>query len=106
MLEHLGAEDPTKAARTDWTRIREATHNQRLLGLDYYSGRHRTHGHRHNYSSQLFDAYTYTVDRSTMLLELDEIRRQARETKPLVLLARDRAHSRNIDLAKLRASAA
>src|SRR5213080_1122463 len=102
MLEQLGVEDPTKVARTDWTRIREATHSQRLLGLDYYSGGHLTHGYRHNYSSQLFDAYTYTVDRSTMLLDLDEIRRQAREIKPLVLLAGYSAYSRKIDFAKLR----
>src|SRR2546430_7779249 len=102
MLEQLGIEDPSKVARTDWTRIREATHNQRLLGLDYYSGGHLTHGYRHNYSSQLFDAYTYTVDRSTMLLDLDEIRRQAREIKPLVLLAGYSAYSRKIDFAKLR----
>src|SRR6185436_16856874 len=77
MLEKLGIEDPSKVERTDWTKIREATHSQRLLGLDYYSGGHLTHGYRHNYSSQLFDAYTYTVDRKTMLLDLDEVRRQA-----------------------------
>ena len=102
MLEQLGIEDPSKVARTDWNRIREATHNQRLLGLDYYSGGHLTHGYRHNYSSQLFDAYTYTVDKKTMLLDLDEIRRQAREIKPLVLLAGYSAYSRKIDFAKLR----
>jgi len=102
MLEELGIEDPSKVSRTDWTRIREATHSQRLLGLDYYSGGHLTHGYRHNYSSQLFDAYTYTVDRTTMRLDLDEIRRQAREIKPLILLAGYSAYSRKIDFAKLR----
>lgn len=102
MLETLGIEDPSKVARTDWNKIREATHSQRLLGLDYYSGGHLTHGYRHNYSSQLFDAYTYTVDRKTMLLDLDEVRRQAREIKPLVLLAGYSAYSRKIDFAKLR----
>src|SRR5919204_5356987 len=102
MLAQLGIEDPSKVSRTDWTRIREATHSQRLLGLDYYSGGHLTHGYRHNYSSQLFDAYTYTVDRKTMLLDLDEIRRQAREIKPLVLLAGYSAYSRKIDFAKMR----
>ena len=102
MLEKLGIEDPSKVERKDWDRIREATHNQRLLGLDYYSGGHLTHGYRHNYSSQLFDAYTYTVDKKTMLLDLDEVRRQARELKPLVLLAGYSAYSRKIDFAKLR----
>ncbi len=102
MLARLGIEDPSKVSRADWTRVREATHGQRLLGLDYYSGGHLTHGYRHNYSSQLFDAYTYTVDPKTMLLDLDEVRRQAREVKPLVLLAGYSAYSRKIDFAKLR----
>jgi glycine hydroxymethyltransferase len=102
ILEKLGIEDPSKVERTDWNKIREATHSQRLLGLDYYSGGHLTHGYRHNYSSQLFDAYTYTVDRKTHLLDLDDIRRQAREIKPLVLLAGYSAYSRKIDFAKLR----
>jgi len=102
LLEKIGVEDPTKVSSADWARVREATHNQRMLGLDYYSGGHLTHGYRHNYSSQLFDAYTYTVDRSTMLLDLDEIRRQAREIKPLVLLAGYSAYSRKIDFAKMR----
>ena len=102
MLEKLGIEDPSKVERADWNKIREATHNQRMLGLDYYSGGHLTHGYRHNYSSQLFDAYTYTVNKPTMLLDLDDIRRQAREIKPLVLLAGYSAYSRKIDFAKLR----
>ena len=102
MLQRLGIEDPSKVERADWNTIREATHSQRLLGLDYYSGGHLTHGYRHNYSSQLFDAYTYTVDRTTMLLDLDEVRRMAREIKPLILLAGYSAYSRKIDFAKLR----
>jgi glycine hydroxymethyltransferase len=102
MLEKLGIEDPSKVERTDWTKIREATHNQRMLGLDYYSGGHLTHGYRHNYSSQLFDAYTYTVGRETKLIDLDEVRRLAKEIKPLVLLAGYSAYSRKIDFAKLR----
>src|SRR3989442_10583025 len=37
-----------------------------------------------------------------MLLDLDEVRRQAREIKPLVLLAGYSAYSRKINFAKLR----
>src|SRR4051794_20567986 len=43
LLMQLGQEDPQKLSREDWAKVREATHNQRLLALDYYSGGHLTH---------------------------------------------------------------
>jgi glycine hydroxymethyltransferase len=87
LLAELGQEDPSKVSREDWAKVRAAVHNQRLLALDYYSGGHLTHGYRHNFSSQLFDVYSYTVDPETKLLDLDRIREQVREIRPLILLA-------------------
>ncbi len=101
-LEKLGETNPAKLSREDWQKVRETVHNQRVLGLDYYSGGHLTHGYRHNFSSQMLDFYSYTVNRETNLLDLDEIRRQAHEIKPLVLLAGYSAYSRKINFAKLR----
>ena len=43
--------------------LRAELNNQRLLGMDYYSGGHLTHGYRFNVSARLFDARSYTVDR-------------------------------------------
>ena len=76
--------------------------NQRLLGLDYYSGGHLTHGYRHNVSAQMFDSYTYTVDRETGLLDYDAIEAQAEEIKPLILLAGYSAYPRKIDFKRMR----
>ena len=61
-LEEMGVKNPSDMKREDWERIRTLTHNQRLLGLDYYSGGHLTHGYRQNISAQMFDAYSYTVN--------------------------------------------
>ncbi|MFO7849264.1 MAG: glycine hydroxymethyltransferase, partial [Spirochaetia bacterium] len=61
MLEEMGVENPAKLSREDWDKIRKAMGNQRLLGLDYYSGGHLTHGYRFNVSAQMFDAYSYGV---------------------------------------------
>jgi glycine hydroxymethyltransferase len=80
-------------------------HNQRLLALDYYSGGHLTHGYRHNISSQLFDVYTYTVDPQTKLIDLDQLRQQLHEVRPLILLAGYSAYPRKLHFAKLRAMA-
>ncbi len=96
-LEEMGVKNPSDMKRDDWNRVREILHNQRLLGLDYYSGGHLTHGYRQNISSQLFDAYSYSVDRITGLLDYDEIRRMTEEIKPLILLAGYSAYPRRIN---------
>jgi glycine hydroxymethyltransferase len=104
-LAEMGLEDPAKASREDWARVREAYHDQRLLALDYYSGGHLTHGYRHNISSQLFDVYSYSVDPETKLLDLDQVRKIAHEVRPLILLAGYSAYPRPINFAQMRAIA-
>ncbi len=101
-LVELGQEDPAKLSRQDWEKVRQAVHNQRLLSLDYYSGGHLTHGYRHNISSQLFDVYTYTVDPKTNLIDLDQLRTQLQEIRPLILLAGYSAYPRKLNFAKMR----
>jgi glycine hydroxymethyltransferase len=101
-LAEFGLEDPSKATREQWAAVRAAMHNQRLLALDYYSGGHLTHGYRHNISSQLFDVYTYGVDRETKLVDLDRLREQARAVRPLILLAGYSAYPRRLNFAKMR----
>jgi len=105
LLAQLGQEDPQKLTREDWAKVRAATHNQRLLALDYYSGGHLTHGYRHNVSSHLFDVYSYTVDPETRLLNMDTLRTQLHEVRPLILLAGYSAYPRKINFAKMRALA-
>lgn len=101
-LESLGQKDPVAAPREAWAKIREAVHGQRLLGLDYYSGGHLTHGYRHNVSSQLFDVYTYGVEPETKLVNLDRLRTQLHEVRPLILLAGYSAYPRRLNFAKMR----
>jgi glycine hydroxymethyltransferase len=101
-LEQLGQTNPANVTGADWERLRQAFLGQRLLGMDYYSGGHLTHGYRHNFSSRLFDAHSYTVNRDTNLLDFDAIRRQAREVRPRIILAGYSAYPRKIDFAKFR----
>ena len=100
-LAEMGVSNVSDMSREDWNRIREKCHNQRLLGLDYYSGGHLTHGYRQNISAQLFDAYSYSVDPQTMLLDYDDIERKVREVRPLILLAGYSAYPRRIDFKRL-----
>ncbi len=101
-LEEMGITNPSALTRDQWNIIREKTGNQRLLGLDYYSGGHITHGYRMNVSGHLFDSYSYSVDERTGLLDYDDIERQALEIRPLILLAGYSAYPRKIDFRRMR----
>lgn len=101
-LAELNVKDPTKLSREDWNRLRAKLGNQRLLGMDYYSGGHLTHGYRHNISSMMFDAYSYGVKRETGLLDYDELEKMAEEITPLILLAGYSAYPRAINFKRLR----
>lgn len=100
-LEEMGVKNLSEMKREDWNRLRDLLHNQRLLGMDYYSGGHLTHGYRQNISAQLFDAYSYSVNKETSLLDYDEIERMAEEIKPLILLAGYSAYSRKINFRRM-----
>lgn len=104
-LAELGETNPSHLDAAAWEKIRQACGNQRLLGLDYYSGGHLTHGYRLNVSAQMFEAHSYQVDRETGLLDYDAIERQAVEVKPLILLAGYSAYPRKIDFRRMRAIA-
>lgn len=101
-LEEMGATDPSKLSREDWNRIRQKTGNQRLLGMDYYSGGHLTHGYRHNISAMMFDSYSYGVSRETGLLDYDALENTVLEVKPLIFLAGYSAYPRKINFKRLR----
>ena len=101
-LDALNTTNPAQLSQEDWSKIREALNNQRLLGMDYYSGGHLTHGYRRNLSAKMFDAYSYAVNRETGLLDYDEIEAMAMELKPLILLAGYSAYPRRINFRRMR----
>ena len=96
-IENLDARDVTALSESEWAELRSALGNQRLLGMDLYSGGHLTHGYRHNISSRLFAASSYNVDRETGLIDYDQVRERARQVRPLILLAGYSAYPRRIN---------
>ncbi len=91
-----------KLSDAQWKELKVELGSQRLLGLDYYSGGHLTHGYRYNLSSRMFDVYSYSVSRETGLIDYDSIEKQAMEVKPLILLAGYSAYPRKIDFRRMR----
>ena len=101
-LEKLEETNLSHLTDQQWAELRHKLGNQKLLGLDYYSGGHLTHGYRQNLSARMFDAYSYTVNKETGLLDYDEIEKLAMEIKPLILLAGYSAYPRAINFKRFR----
>lgn len=101
-LEKYGQTNLYKLSDEQWKDLKAELGNQKLLGLDYYSGGHLTHGYRYNLSSRMFDVHGYTVSKETGLLDYDVIEKQAEELKPLILLAGYSAYPRKINFRRMR----
>lgn len=101
-LEKLGEMNPSKLEEADWSELRKLSGNQRLLGMDYYSGGHLTHGYRHNISARMFEAYSYGVSKRTGLIDYDELEKMVKEIEPLILLTGYSAYPRLIDFERMR----
>jgi len=73
-----------------------------FMGLDLAAGGHLTHGSKVNMSGKWFNVVPYGVRADDHLLDMDEVARIARESKPKLILAGATAYSRFWDFARFR----
>jgi glycine hydroxymethyltransferase len=101
-LAKFNTTNPAALSAEDWNQVRQEINGKRLIGMDYYSGGHLTHGYRRNLSAKMFESFSYAVNRETGYIDYDEIEKMAVELKPLVLLAGYSAYPRLINFARMR----
>ncbi len=73
-----------------------------ILGLELAHGGHLTHGMKINFSGRLYDVAAYGVSPDTHLVDMDEVRRIAKERRPKLIIAGWSAYSRQLDFAAFR----
>jgi glycine hydroxymethyltransferase len=73
-----------------------------FMGLDLNAGGHLTHGSPVNMSGKWFKPVPYGVRRDDNLIDMDDVARTARETKPKLILAGATAYSRLWDFKRFR----
>ena len=73
-----------------------------VLGMDLSNGGHLTHGHPMSFSGKEYNIVSYTVDKESGIIDYNELRNIALETKPKMIIAGASAYSRMIDFAKFR----
>ena len=101
-LQAAGVRRVNDLSGADWAGLRWSLHSQRMLGMSLDAGGHLTHGFRPNISGKLFEQASYGTDPETGLLDYDAIAAQAREFRPLILLAGYSAYPRTPDFRVLR----
>ena len=96
-LERLGAKAVGDLSAEDWESLRRELGNQKMMGMALDSGGHLTHGFRPNVSGKLFKYCSYGVDPDTCLLDYDQLRKRARDEKPLLIVAGYSSYPRKVN---------
>ena len=68
-----------------------------VLGMSLAHGGHLTHGTKISFSGKLYNAVAYGVRKDTELIDFDEVRAQAREHRPKLIIAGASAYPRTME---------
>ncbi|KQS66615.1 glycine hydroxymethyltransferase [Modestobacter sp. Leaf380] len=101
-LAEAGVKNVDALTTEDWAVLRRSLGDQRMLGMSLDAGGHLTHGFRPNISGKMFEQASYGTDPETGLIDYAALRAQAREFRPLVLVAGYSAYPRLVDFAAMR----
>jgi glycine hydroxymethyltransferase len=96
-IERLGAKAVGDLSAEDWESLRRELGNQKMMGMALDSGGHLTHGFRPNVSGKLFKYCSYGVNPDTCLLDYDQLRKRARDEKPLLIVAGYSSYPRKVN---------
>jgi glycine hydroxymethyltransferase len=77
----------------------------KVLGLDLSHGGHLTHGSSVNFSGILYQTSFYQLNEQTETIDYDQVRKQAHDIRPKMIIAGASAYPRLIDFAKFRSIA-
>ncbi len=73
-----------------------------ILGMSLDAGGHLTHGAKANQSGKWFKAHSYGVRLQDGRIDMDDVRKAAKESSPKIIIAGGSAYSRTIDFAAFR----
>ncbi|MBN1544992.1 serine hydroxymethyltransferase [Candidatus Woesearchaeota archaeon] len=74
----------------------------KILGMDLAHGGHLTHGSGVNFSGRFYSFVSYGVDKETMRLDMDAVRKIAVRERPKLLLSGFSAYPRKLDFKAFR----
>jgi glycine hydroxymethyltransferase len=96
-LEKLDKKAVADLTPVEWESLRRELGSQKMMGMALDAGGHLTHGFRANVSGKLFQYCSYGVDPETHLLDYDQVRKRAKEERPMLLIGGYSSYSRKIN---------
>jgi glycine hydroxymethyltransferase len=103
--EHVNAQPHSGAQANSAVYMSLLEPGDRILGMKLDHGGHLTHGMKINFSGLYFDIVGYGVRESDSRLDMDELERIAKESRPKLILAGWSAYPRQLDFPRFRAIA-
>jgi glycine hydroxymethyltransferase len=97
--EHANVQPHSGASANIAVFLAALSPGETVLSLDLAHGGHLSHGLKVNFSGALFNIVPYGVRRDDERIDMDEVRRLAREHKPKLIIAGFSAYSRQLDFA-------
>jgi len=73
-----------------------------ILAMDLAHGGHLSHGHKRNFSGQLYKFFFYGVDPKTEMIDYDQVAKLAREHRPKLIVTGASAYPRRIEFDRFR----
>ncbi|WP_439027019.1 serine hydroxymethyltransferase [Haloarchaeobius sp. DT45] len=77
----------------------------KILSLDLTHGGHLSHGHPANFTGQTYEVEQYEVDAETGYIDYDEVREQAEEFDPDIIVSGYSAYPREVEWEKIQDAA-
>ncbi|MCS7200539.1 MAG: serine hydroxymethyltransferase [Patescibacteria group bacterium] len=75
--------------------------DEKIMGLNLFSGGHLTHGHSASYSGKLFHSIQYSINYKSERIDYEELERLALKYKPKIIISGTTAYPRKIDFQKI-----
>ena len=100
--EHVNVQPHSGAQANTAVYAALLTPGDTIMGLDLSHGGHLTHGSKASISGRWFNAVFYGVNKDTEVIDYEEARRIALETKPKIIVCGASAYPRIFDFPKLK----
>src|SRR3954462_8186522 len=100
--EHVNVQPHAGAQANEAAYMALLEPSDRILGMKLDHGGHLTHGMKINFSGKLYDIVGYGVRESDSRLDMDEVERVAKESRPKLILAGWSAYPRELDFPRFR----
>ncbi|MCB0881030.1 MAG: serine hydroxymethyltransferase [Thermoleophilia bacterium] len=99
---HVNVQPHSGATANEAAYMAMLSPGDRVLAMALAHGGHLTHGLKVNFSGKLYEFHQYHVRRDDCRIDMDEVRRLAREVRPALIVAGASAYPRVIDFPAFR----